>query len=611
MWYIKEVVNMQRFFITLLTLALTLTLASCAAMLAEPEPPAPLEQPPEAPPEETPPEEASPEPEPFPGKIVIFADDVDRTYVEVHRSAQELAAKYGADKIIFHRWPDVEFDDPVTYAQIFSHEALFSENKAQIFIPPWSNSVASYAVGYSIREIIEARHNLMTHDASADDMFIALVAPDGDLAADTLNEASLVLIRDDLAMGSAMVEQAYKMGAKTFVHYSFPRHMDIPVLFERRELIRQECEKLGLAFVYAETADPWSDIGIANAQQALLEDVPKQIAKYGPDTAFFCTQSYLQVPLIEAVVEGGAIYPHSLSPYEGFPEALGLAIADDEMLPLDYVISETARALKEKGMLGRVSAWPVSADMLFTSASAEYAIKWINGEVPKEGIDYDVLRQCLEDYAGVKCYIRPYEEDGKEYPNFLLVREEYMTYGTADDPYGNYVEEHRSAQELAAKYGEDKIILKVPLIKAVVEGGRPEAVIEDAKASANKTRQDGTRRVGDTLEYTIIVKNAGPAKSLRKNVIAIDVLPTEVDYVAGSVKIDGVVAISPESVYNPATRTIAINLSNIAGSVTKTVTFEAIINDTAYGKVFKNAATIDGKPVIEIIDPPPVLDRSP
>ena len=145
-----------------------------------------------------------------------------------------------------------------------------------------------------------------------------------------------------------------------------------------------------------------------------------------------------------------------------------------------------------------------------------------------------------------------------------------------------------------------------------IVGDRPPHIPVTDKTAQNLTRSDGTRRVGDTLRYTITLKNNGPAKSLWVNASIVDVMPEEVDFIAGSVKIDGVDATTnPNVIYNAVTRTLTVTIDSIASGVTKTVTFEAKINDTAYGKSFKNTAIIDGKPVIEDPDdPPPVVRRS-
>jgi hypothetical protein len=245
-----------------------------------------------------------------------------------------------------------------------------------------------------------------------------------------------------------MARQAQKLGAKVFVYYSFPSRMSIPRVSKQHDLIRQTCEEIGIKFVDALCLDS-IDIGVAKAQQFILEDVPKMVAKYGQDTAFFSDACAMQMPLIRAVVETGAIYPQPCCPsfYHGFPAALSLSgfsydgfgsisasiddprlLAELEFMPA--VISETAQILKDKGALGRLSTWPAPVNMLMANAGAEYAIKWLNGEVPREGIDLDVLKQCMVDYAGVECFIRPYvDEDGTEYPNYLLVRQDYLTFG--------------------------------------------------------------------------------------------------------------------------------------------------------------------------------------
>ncbi len=88
-------------------------------------------------------------------------------------------------------------------------------------------------------------------------------------------------------MGSAVIEQAKKQGAETFVHYSFPRHMSYALLAARRELFKENCEKQGLEFVDATAPDPTGDAGISGSQQFILEDVPKKVAEYGENTAFF------------------------------------------------------------------------------------------------------------------------------------------------------------------------------------------------------------------------------------------------------------------------------------------------------------------------------------
>jgi len=66
------------------------------------------------------------------------------------------------------------------------------------------------------------------------------------------------------------------MGATHFLHYSFPRHMAMPLLAQRKDIMEQTCKEEGLEFVFATAPDPMSDVGVTGAQQAVLEDVPRQ-----------------------------------------------------------------------------------------------------------------------------------------------------------------------------------------------------------------------------------------------------------------------------------------------------------------------------------------------
>jgi hypothetical protein len=186
-------------------------------------------------------------------------------------------------------------------------------------------------------------------------------------------------------------------------------------------------------FVDATAPDPTSDVGITGAQQFILEDVPKMIARYGQDTAFFSTNCAMQTPLIKAVVDGRAIYPQPCcpSPFHGFPSALGI---EAKGLDVKYMVEETRKVLASKNELGRISTWPIPGAMMFTNAGAEYAIKWLNGQVPKTGIDNKVLADCMSAYIRetvgetLNVAMVPYTESGRSYENFKLVLVDYLTY---------------------------------------------------------------------------------------------------------------------------------------------------------------------------------------
>jgi hypothetical protein len=343
---------------------------------------------------------------------------------EEFRAAQHLQRKYGTEKIIHVTWPTNFMAEQEQMVTIAARLAADKDVKALII------NQAVPGTNAAVDKFLETKKR--------DDVFIVYCTPQEN-PPDVSKRANVILIPNELDMGPAMVKQAKKLGAKVFVHYSFPRHMSQVLLSGRRDLIRQTCASEGLQYVDATSPDPTGDSGVTGSQQFILEDVPKMIARYGKDTAFFSTNCSQQIPLIKAIVDAGGIYPQPCcpSPYHGFPSALGIAIqkADGSgMVDINDMIAETRKILASKNEIGRVSTWPVPASMTWTNAGAEYAIKWIKGEVPKTGIDQKVLMECITKYAkevtgaNVDITIKPYTEGATTYANYLMPLMGYLTY---------------------------------------------------------------------------------------------------------------------------------------------------------------------------------------
>ena len=121
-------------------------------------------------------------------------------------------------------------------------------------------------------------------------------------------KADIVLQVDEPGCGIVIPPQAAKQGAKTMIHYSFPRHMSYALIVARHENLKKYCAENGIELVDVTAPDPTGDSGVTGAQQFILEDVPRQIEKYGPDTVFFTTNCGMQEPLIRSVFENKAIY---------------------------------------------------------------------------------------------------------------------------------------------------------------------------------------------------------------------------------------------------------------------------------------------------------------
>jgi len=213
-------------------------------------------------------------------KIALFTGTVSQGEEEF-RAAEKLSKLYPA--IVVHQtYPDnFSKEQETTIANALS---LVSDPlvKALVMVQAVPGSAAAF------EKVREVRPDVL--------IIAGVPGEDPGVASKT---ADMIMAGDELSMGTTIPEQAKKLGAKVFVHYSFPRHMSYALLAQRRDLMRETCEKLGMTFVYAEAPDPLGDAGVPGAQQFILEDVPRKIAEYGKDTNFFSTNCAMQEPLIK------------------------------------------------------------------------------------------------------------------------------------------------------------------------------------------------------------------------------------------------------------------------------------------------------------------------
>ena len=183
----------------------------------------------------------------------------------------------------------------------------------------------------------------------------------------------------------------------------------------REETIsRKKADELGIEFIEVSAPDPMGEGGIPATQQFILEDVPRQVAEHGKDTAFFSTNCAMQEPLIKKVLDEGAIFPEQCcpSPYHGYPGALGIEIPEDKVGNVDFIISEITAKVAEKGNSGRMGTWTVPAAIALIRACGAYAVEYAQGNVERQDIDafVDFLRQEAGDIL-----VQTYKAD-----NFLL-----------------------------------------------------------------------------------------------------------------------------------------------------------------------------------------------
>jgi len=345
-------------------------------------------------------------------KIGIMTNTVTQNEEE-YRAAQNILAKYGEEHVIHMTFPDKFMDEQETTIANLVSMASDPDVKALIICQ------ACPGTSPGIDSVKEIRGN---------DLLIIAGQPQDDPPVISAR-ADIVLQLDEMGMGYAIPAQAKAQGAKVFVHYSFPRHMSYPLLSGRRELMKKECVRLGLEFVDATAPDPTGDAGIPGAQQFILEDVPRMVAKYGKDTALFSTNCAMQVPLISAVVGTGAIYPQPCcpSPFHGFPSALDIGIPEDKKGDIGYMVGEITRIMAEKGMTGRTSTWPVPVSMMFIEGSAEYAKAWIDGEF-EEKMNITKLMEKFKEYSGVEVNLTKLVEGGTTYDNYYVILLDFLNF---------------------------------------------------------------------------------------------------------------------------------------------------------------------------------------
>ena len=328
-----------------------------------------------------------------------------------------MKEKYG-DMIVTSTYPDNLTTETETV--ISNTVALASDPDVKAII--WCQAIPGTAA--AIDKVRETRPDM-----------IFIVGTPGEDPGVINPKADIVFQVDEPGCGIVIPPQAKEQGATTMIHYSFPRHMSYALIVARHENLKKYCAENGIELVDVTAPDPTGDSGITGAQQFILEDVPRQIEKYGKDTVFFTTNCGMQEPLIRSVFENGAIYTLQCcpSPFHAFPAALNIDMAGHEA-DVNYMMEQLQAKVTEANMGGRVSTWGVPCNMLFISAGVEYAKKVLegetNGEILDEALLRDTVQACAEEFApGTQMTLEYYvDDDGNAKENHFLVMSDFVTF---------------------------------------------------------------------------------------------------------------------------------------------------------------------------------------
>ncbi len=284
------------------------------------------------------------------------------------RGAEELIKRYGSvadGGIIQHiTYPDNFMDQQeTTITQIVT---LADDPKMKAIV--MNQSVPGAAEAF--RRVKERRPDILCFAGEAHEDPLVIQ-----------RSADLAINADFISRGYTIIRAAKELGATTFVHISFPRHMSYESLGLRRQIMEEACKDLGVQWVYESAPDPTSDVGQAGAQQFILEQAPQWIERYGQDTAFFCTNDAHTEPLLKQLLTYGGIFVEAdlPSPLMGYPGALGIDLSA-EAGNFPAILKKVEDAVVAQGGAGRFGTWAYSYGFTNTAGLGEFAKRIIDGE---------------------------------------------------------------------------------------------------------------------------------------------------------------------------------------------------------------------------------------
>lgn len=333
------------------------------------------------------------------------------------RGCEGMIAKYGDAKdgglIVHKNYPDsFSSEQETTIQQIVS---LADDPKLKVIVV--NQGVPGTAAAF--KQVKERRPDIFC--------FVSNSQEDPNLIE---SAADLVIDPDNVTRGYLIPLAAQKMGAKKFVHVSFPRHMSIELLSLRKDIMEATCDKIGMEFAMETAPDPTSDIGIPGAQNFILEQMPAWVQKYGKDTAFFATNDSHTEPMLLKVSELGALFVEQdlPSPILGYPGALGLDLKEAAG-DFNKIVEKEEEVLSEKNP-GRMGTWKYSYGFSTTQALIELGKRMV--ESGKDMMNTDDVKTVLGDMTpGAAWNVSTYVDrtNMEERKNHILVLQDTYVFG--------------------------------------------------------------------------------------------------------------------------------------------------------------------------------------
>ena len=173
-------------------------------------------------------------------KIGIITGTVSQGEEE-YQAAQKMKEKSG-DMFVTATYPDNFSTETEQTIATVTNMAADPDVKAIVFVQAVPGATAA------INKVKETRDDILfITGVCAEDPAVIAAAAD------------ICMLVDEIAMGTTVVDQAAKQGAKTFVHISFERHLGYATISARQQLFKERCAELGIEYVEATAPDPTGD----------------------------------------------------------------------------------------------------------------------------------------------------------------------------------------------------------------------------------------------------------------------------------------------------------------------------------------------------------------
>ena len=318
--------------------------------------------------------------------IAIITGSVSQSEDD-RRGAEAFQAKYGEDMVKLDIYPDNFTEELETTIQKIVNMADDPLMKAIIVNQAVPGTTEAF------RKVKEMRSDI-----------ICIAGEGHEDLPEIGSAADLVCNNDFVSRGYLIIRTAHELGADTFVHISFPRHMAYETMSRRVAVMEEACKEFNMKFELETAPDPTSDVGIPGAQAYILENVPAWVEKYGEKAAYFCTNDAHTEPLLKQLFKYGGYFIEAdlPSPLMGYPGALGLDLSEeagDFAKILAKVESSVCATTTDSGVSGegRFGTWAYSYGYTLSAGLAEHAKNVIDGKA--EITDMDAVATALKVYS--------------------------------------------------------------------------------------------------------------------------------------------------------------------------------------------------------------------